>query len=249
MRMRHLTMAAIVTAGALGFAGSASAAPVTFFGEDLNNTPNSTVSTHPNSDAAQASFLSSLTTSSVYNFDSLATGTTTVNGTFPGVNFTLTGGTVTSSAGGDDAGRFAISPNNFYDTATQNFSLVFNTAVSAFGFYGTDIGDLGGTLTVKLFNAANVETDMVINASTDAFRADGSALYFGFYDNGASYTKITFANSNVNDGFGFDNFTVGTLGQIKPPTTGTGVPEPLTLSLFGAGLAGAVVIGRRRKKA
>jgi hypothetical protein len=252
MRMRHLTMAAVVAAGALGLAGNASAAPVIFFAEDPNTGPDSTVASHPLSDAAQASFLSNLTSATVYNFDSLSADINTpatVTGTFGSVGFTLTGGAVASSLNGDNAGRFAISPNNYYDTSTQDFSLVFGSAVAAFGFYGTDISDAGGTLTVKLFQGAN-ETDEVINAVT-GLDGDGSVLYWGFYDADplAAYTKITFSNSNASDGFGFDDFTVGSLAQVNPNPNGpgTGVPEPLTLSLFGAGLAGAVAIGRRRK--
>ncbi|HKD47186.1 MAG TPA: PEP-CTERM sorting domain-containing protein [Rhizomicrobium sp.] len=37
--------------------------------------------------------------------------------------------------------------------------------------------------------------------------------------------------------------------QITDPRRGESVPEPLTVSLFGAGLAGAVAMRRRRKKA
>ena len=49
--------------------------------------------------------------------------------------------------------------------------------------------------------------------------------------------------SNPNGG----NALTGRIGAVDPPPT-TRVPEPFTLSLFGAGLAGAVAM-RRRKKA
>jgi PEP-CTERM motif len=47
----------------------------------------------------------------------------------------------------------------------------------------------------------------------------------------------------------WNGFTVGVQGtaaEVFPPSTG--VPEPLTLSLFGAGLAGAVALRRRKAR-
>jgi hypothetical protein len=250
MKMRLLTMAAVVVAGAAGFAGIASAAPVTFTNVDINPGPGSSISSHPLADAAKASFLSHLAGATVFNFDSTATGTTTVTGSFGAVNFTLTGGAVATSAGGDNAGKYAISPNNYYDTSTQAITLAFSSAVSAFGFYGTDIGDFGGTLSITLTDTLNNTTSLTIPSATGD-DADGSVLYYGFYDTAKSYTKIVFSDTNSDDGFGFDDFTLGTLTQIvtNPNGPGTGVPEPLTLSLFGVGLVGAVAISRRRKKA
>jgi len=76
---------------------------------------------------------------------------------------------------------------------------------------------------------------------------------FGYVDLIDSATDATDAASG---GFGGGGFTFGDESQIGSSllalggTLGSvsGVPEPLTLSLFGAGLAGVVAIRRRRKK-
>jgi hypothetical protein len=48
------------------------------------------------------------------------------------------------------------------------------------------------------------------------------------------------------------NFSLSNIQPYTVPTSpggpGTSVPEPITLSIFGAGLAGAFAARRRRKK-
>ena len=59
-----------------------------------------------------------------------------------------------------------------------------------------------------------------------------------------TFTQITFTNTNFEDWYGF---TLGAFG-IAPAQQNNDVPEPFTLSLFGAGLAGAAALRRRKKK-
>ncbi len=72
--------------------------------------------------------------------------------------------------------------------------------------------------------------------SVTGSEGNGSLQFLG------TFSEITFTNTVFEGWYGF---TLGVQG-IAPPPTG-GVPEPLTLSLFGAGLAGAVAMRRRRR--
>jgi hypothetical protein len=236
---RLLATSAIILAA---LAGSAQAAPVTFFGEDGNPTGTTPIA-HPISDATSASFLSQLTSPGVETFDSFASGATAVAPSFGnGITATLNGGVIVNSPG---AGRFAISSPNFYEADTSTFSINFSGPIAAFGFYGTDIGDFGGVLSLTLTDAGGQTSSLIVPASVGSGGAqpeNGSVLYFGFYDLSDTYTSIAFNNSNTSDVFGFDNFTVGLEAQVNP-----GVPEPSTWAMMILGFAGIGFMGYRRR--
>lgn len=218
---------------------AAHAAPVTFFGSDANPSQN-TPTAHPNSDATRAQFLANLQNPGTESLDGFDPGTTAVNANFNnGVTASLTGGVIQNFS---SAGRFAISSPNYYNTATSQFSINFSSAISAFGFYGTDIGDVGGTLSLTLTDALGNQTSLNVGGLPD----NGSVLYFGFYDTGNTYTSISFNNTDSGDNFGFDDFTVGTATQVVPT-----VPLPASLPMFGAAILvlGAASYGMRRGKA
>jgi hypothetical protein len=244
-------------AAVLGFAavasGPASANYLTYFGEDINHSPTVPLATHLNADTAQNSFLGGLIGVGTETFEGIATntpsplalnfgaaGTATLSGGSGVVSHTNVGTT-------NGAGRYAISGTQFWEVSAGgggNFHVDFSNSggIAAFGFYGVDIGDFGGTLTLTLANGLstvlNVPNTVGSNGSTD-----GSVLYFGVIGTTAAdrFTSVTFNTSTgQGDVFAFDNLTIGSLEQVH-------VPEPGTLALIGIGLAGLWF--RRRSQA
>jgi hypothetical protein len=168
-------------------------------------------------------------------------------------------------------GRFNTTPNDpegpWWETK-QDFSVKFNEAVSAFGFYATDIGDFEAGLSLNLFDqdnnlikkilvfqnpkapdvtpetSASMDIDSPVNALTDVL-PNGNLLFFGFTDTSGLIRSISFEvtpGTGVDDYFGFDDFVTGKFVAIEPP----GIPEPATLALVAASL-GALAATRRRR--
>ncbi len=151
-----VTVATIACAVAMSFA--AQAAPVTFFGEDLNPGGDShTLSSFPNSTAARNSLFTNLVGVGTETFDGFSVGTVSPTAVFnvPSgtVHATLNGGTI--ATGNDGAGRYPISSPNYLFAGTSSFTVNFDTPIAAFGFFGTDIGDFGGKLSLTLTDATN----------------------------------------------------------------------------------------------
>lgn len=232
-----------------GAVASAAAAPLVFFGETL--TPLGAVIGA--AATARASFLSNLVGVGSEGFESQTPNTSPlvdkVNVQFAGsasaITATLMGGGygVVNATGDPDTGRFNTTPNGTkWWLAAQPFSIAFNVPVSAFGFYGTDIGDFDGQLTIDLVDKNGQTTRQTVNNKVNG--DSGSLLFWGFIDPNITYVSLTFGNTAAGfDGFGFDDMVVGDLGQIKPPT---GVPEPVSLALVGTALLGVAATRRRR---
>lgn len=220
-------------------AATAHAAPIVYFGENL--VPAGAVSGAPV--VARSSFLGDLVGVGTEEFESFADGTNAplsvdFPGSSSGITATLLGDGEIDLAP-NCCGRFSTSPGGSrWWEASGTFWLDFSSPISAFGFYGTDIGDFNGQLTVALRNAAtSAITNLVINNTKNG--PNGSLLFWGFIDPSASYDRITFGNTNAGtDAFGFDSMTIGDRQQVR-------VPEPLTLSLLGLGLLAAA---RRRRR-
>jgi hypothetical protein len=256
----------LAIAAALGMASAHGAA--TFRGEDFNNSATTPLSATPLSDAAAAAFLATLSGVGTETFESFAAGTTgPLVLSFPGSGGALAGtlsggsGQVSAVATGttNGAGRYSVpSPGstNFWEVAAGfggDFTVSFSQDVGAFGFYGIDIGDLGGDLTVQLLDASGaVVGGQAVGNSTGN---DGSVLFFGYA--AASSTEVfrsirLLTNGGAGDFFAFDNFTVGTYCQIAgsnctPPDDGGGnAPEPATLALVAAALVGLRLAQHRR---
>lgn len=217
----------------------AEASPIFFFGEDLGAGGSLPV---PNSAAAQASFLGNLVGVGVEDFESLSVGSQfPLNISFGADTATLTGTNTVANTGVRNsaiAGRFAISGSNYLNVGTDDaasFTMSFSTPQAALGFYATDIGDFAGTLGIRLDGAAPIT---VPHGS-----ANGSALFWGIIDTANPFSTVTFVNiggGSFSDAFGFDDFTIGRVDQVR------NVPEPFTGTLLGLALLG-VARGRRQR--
>lgn len=237
MRLRLCTL--VLAALSFGTA-PLSATPIVFFGQDVNIKGDPATATPTNSNAAHNSFVANLSGTSTQTFESYAYGTglpLTVSFGSAG-DATLndpTGGSFISS-GNDGFGRFAISGTKYLETgAGSGFTITFSQPISAFGFYGTDVGDFGGVLSLGL--GGTNPTSLIVPATVGAGGStSGSALYYGFYDTQNSYTSISFNNmgSGGVDVFGFDDFTIGSLAQVTPVAA---TPEPSSFLLLGTGMS------------
>lgn len=229
-------ISALLFGASIFTATAASAAPIIYFGENQN--PGKTVSGDPV--AARTNFLNGLTQASNVDFELFAPDTgSPLDVEFGGtITATLEGdGTVTSSTG---EGRFNTSADgaNYWEVSGV-FIIAFDQAVSAFGFYGTDIGDFNGQIVLNLSGGGSVSLDVphTINGK------DGSLLFFGFIDPTQSYDSITFTRNNPGGPvkFGVDDMVVGI-----PRPVGVPVPEPSSTALLAMALLGMGAAARRK---
>jgi hypothetical protein len=224
---------------------TAVSAPVTFFGEDVNRAGGSSVVSPINSANTQASFFASLSSVGTDSFESFSTGAfapLTLN--FSGLNTAVLSGNGTVVSGSDAGGRAPFSGTQYLLTsAGAAFTLRFSSPVSAFGFYGTDVGDYGGQVLLILTDTAGRMTTLTVPSTIVADGSTtGSALYFGFYDLAASYASVIVLDTSAVDVFGFDSFSVGT------PRPNNAVPEPGTYAMLGGGLTALCLIRLRFRR-
>ena len=220
-------------------ATSAFAVPTYFFGENL--TPGGTVTGDPVT--ARTDFLSNLVGVGTESFEIYAQGQKLPLAiAFPGssgdVTANLTGGpsTLTEIRTTPGFGRFATSGDNYLNVALgDGFTINFSDPISAFGFYGTDIGDFSGQLLLHVTNGDVL--DIVVPHTVNA--PDGALLFWGFIDTETSYRSIEFFNTSGSDSFGYDDMTIGVREQVQ-------IPEPATMLLLGSGLIGLGFLGRKK---
>lgn len=243
---------AFVGAAALMASTVTQASIINFFGEDLNNSAYTPLASTPNANAAAASFLSNLSGVGTETFEGFAAGTSApLNLTFPGAGTaTLAGGNgnVASTTPGttNTYGRYAISGSHYWEVTAGgggDFTVNFSQAIAAFGFYGIDIGDFGGQITLGLANGAS--TIVTVNNTVGSNgNTDGSVLFQGIIGTTASdlFTSVTFnTTTGQGDVFAFDNLTIGSLEQV----THGRVPVTGVLPLMGLAI-GAMTLIRRK---
>jgi len=201
------------------------------------------LASHPNADAARLAFLANLVGVGTETFEGFAPGTPApLSISFAGAGTaTLTGSGASVASvpsGTNGVGRYPVSGNQYLETGF-NFTINFSDPIAAFGFYGVDVGDFGGQVTLT---ATNGHTEVLTIPNT-INGLGGSVIYFGFYDLENQYTSIAFGNTAAGtDYFGFDDMTIGSIEQVSP------VPEPASMLLLGLGLLiGGASVTRRRK--
>jgi len=156
---------------------AATAAPVTFFGEDLGAGESVRLGATPNADAARTAFLAALTGVGTETFESFGAGQTSVGANFGTVSATLTGGNVAHQATGTNGvGRYPVSGSQYWQSSSA-MSLTFSAPVAAFGFYGIDIGDYNGQVTLTTTSSSPI----VLNIGNTVNSPGGGVLYFGLY--------------------------------------------------------------------
>ena len=221
-------------------ATAANAITLTFFGED--GSPGGTVPPAGNAATARQDFLDALAAGvSTEDFESFAFGSTaplalSFTGGIGTIDATLTGAGDIDDGG---AGRFPTSGSNLWDV-TGSFSITFGTPVAAFGFFGTDVGDFEGSLTVQTSDGVTT-TDYVVPHTIDV--SSGALLFFGIIDTDNPFTSVVFGNTEAGvDIFGFDDLTVGDVSQVQV----SAIPLPPAMLLFLSALGALGLIGRRR---
>lgn len=228
----RVVLSACVLAGGVFLATAAHAAPIIYFAENLS--PGGTVSGTPVT--TRDAFLSQLSGVGTEEFESFPAGTTppmalAFPGSTGGISAGLSGSGVVLNF--PNAGRYnTTSGGAQYLEVSGTFIIDFSAPISAFGFYGTDIGDFNGQTTIQLRATDGTLTNLVVPNTING--PTGSLLFWGFIDLDTAYNRITFGNTAAGtDFFGFDSMTIGDREQIVP------TPEPASVLLFGLGLAAA----------
>jgi hypothetical protein len=209
--------------------------PTTYFAEDWPGAGEATRIAHPNSDAKQTEFLAAIVSLGTESFEGIADDTPApLDITFGSLTATLQGGGFVDevfSPSTNGSGRYPTHGDKFWDSR-NDFSIDFDTPISAFGFKAVDVGDFNGRLTLTLTHTDLSTTILTVPHSfhpgPPPFTVWGGAvLYYGFkLDPGElGVTSIEFGNSSVGfDVFAFDEMDVAVFVEDLPPIP-TGLSE------------------------
>ncbi|MCY7316097.1 MAG: hypothetical protein LH480_10870, partial [Rubrivivax sp.] len=221
------TFALLAVAAAALVAGSAQAY-TTFNGVDANGAE-TVLALTPNASAAEAAFRSNLVGTGTETFESLAIGDSAPLSLSFGIagTATLTGGSGrvrgNSSNQTNTFGRYSVpGGNRFWEVTAggeNTFVVSFSQDVAAFGFYGIDIGDFEGTLSLEFLNGTGgVIGTQNVNAAAGGV-ANASVLYFGVLAAGDAelfrgVRFVTTGGIGSSDVFAFDSFTIAAKEQV-----------------------------------
>jgi PKD domain len=227
----------------------------TFFGEDLNNSESIPLQLYPNSNASHQQFISIINAPLQYTFESNVPGlvppVTFGSGPSAVQCFFSSGVVVNRPINTAVEGRYSVpsaSSTKFLElliragTTPQEVEIQFSSFLTAFGFYGVDIGDFGGRMVVDLLTRVfDANTGLFVDQVVGTFpvphsvgtnaSTGGSVCFFGLATSNSSLSfykvrfKFTPSTTNV-DVFAFDNFTISRLANL----TSTVGSAPLTVS-------------------
>lgn len=156
------------------------------------------------------------------------------NSTLTGISPTVEHRTVGSSWGtwqgqpGSNGQTVWFSNSATSVSATFNAGTFLSNKVTAFGFY----------IEPDPFSVYNISLDLSDGSTlTQAVSGSGGASFFGWVGDGVTGFTIDGGGAAFAFGDFFEGFAKA-----------TSVPEPFTLSLFGAGLVGAAALRRKKAK-
>jgi hypothetical protein len=216
----------------------------------LNPDETTRLTSHPNADAAKDSFFLNLTGVQTEDFDSFpANATQPLEADFgaAGKATLYGGGYVKNLPTGTDDGRYPISGDQYWDVG-RDFYIEFTEEITAFGFYGVDIGDFLGYITLTYSDgSSNTLTIPTTNPNNG-----GSVMYYGFWDLENPFVRVDFGNTAPGaDYFAFDDFTIATREQVDvpdpPPGPFASVPafSPYGVSIYLLLMSGIAFALRR----
>ncbi len=262
-RFTRVRLACLGAALALALTGQPAQAYLVFFGEDVNNSETVPLDAFPLASAAEAQFLAFLVGVGTENFEGFEVKQgQPLDLFFPGAGMaTLSGssGEIRQlNKGNADFGRYGVTdngdPEQYWQvragTSTGDFDITFDNGpdgIAAFGFWGVDLGDFGGTLQLSIMTTEGTMEDFLVPHTVGSMASNGgSVVFWGVIaeEGDPGFTMVDFLTTEVDPGFketfAFDDFTIGSREQIEPP-----IPEPATALLIGVGLLGLGMSRRR----